>query len=115
MKTNDSISTGALLPAVAHRLEQAVDYADGSVVSRTILKTKAGTITLFAFDTGQELSEHSAPFDAFVQILDGKTQLTIGGKPIIAKAGETVIMPANVPHAVNAVSRFKMLLTMIRG
>ncbi len=115
MNTERNKNTGALIPAVAHRLEHAVDYADGSIVSRTLLKSKAGTITLFAFDSGQELSEHSAPFDAFVQVLDGEAVLTIGGKPITARAGETVVMPADIPHAVSAETRFKMLLTMIRG
>lgn len=104
------------LPAAeAIRLPDLVDYAAGSVVSRTLAKNNAGTITLFAFDEGQELSEHSAPFDALVQVLDGKVELTIGGEKVGATAGETVLMPANVPHAVRAVANFKMLLTMIRG
>jgi quercetin dioxygenase-like cupin family protein len=84
-------------------------------VSRAILDSKAGTLTLFAFDAGQKLSEHSAPFDATVVVLDGRAHLTIGGKPVTAGAGEVVLMPANAPHAVDAVERFKMLLIMIRG
>jgi quercetin dioxygenase-like cupin family protein len=92
-----------------------VGYADGSVVSRTIAKKPTGTITLFAFDTGQGLSEHSAPYDAFVQIVDGVGTLVIGGKEVVARAGEIVVMPANVPHAVQANERFKMLLVMIRS
>jgi len=92
-----------------------VDYAGGSIVSREIAKNEAGTLTLFAFDAGQGLSEHSAPFDAVVQILDGEAELVIGGKPIHAAAGQLVVMPANVPHAIKAEQRFKMLLTMLRA
>ncbi|MFH1006392.1 MAG: cupin domain-containing protein [Candidatus Latescibacterota bacterium] len=92
-----------------------VAYAPGSVVSRTIAENGAGTLTLFAFDAGQGLSEHSAPFDAVVHILDGKAELTIGGKVVQAAAGELVIMPAKVPHSVRAAQRFKMLLTMLRA
>jgi len=101
--------------AEAVRVETLVDYGPGAVVSRTLLKNGAGTLTLFAFDEGQGLSEHSAPFDAVVQVLEGETLLTIGGRPVRAQAGETVLMPASVPHAVHATTRFKMLLTMIRG
>lgn len=96
-------------------LVRFIDYSDGAVVSKTILEKKTGTITLFAFDKGQKLSEHTAPFDAVVHVLDGAVELVIGGKPIRAEAGSLVIMPAHVPHAVNAVERFKMLLTMIRS
>lgn len=95
-------------------LAYLVEYADGSVVSKTILDRPTGTITLFAFDEGQQLSEHTAPFDAVVQIVEGTAQLTIGGVAVMASAGELVIMPANVPHSVAAVEKFKMLLTMIR-
>jgi len=97
------------------RLTGRVQYADGSVVSRAIVQGKAGSVTLFAFEEGQELSEHTAPFDALVQVLEGAAALTIGGKPVAVQAGETVLMPAHVPHAVKAAQRFKMLLTMIRG
>jgi len=99
----------------AIELKEAVSYSPGSVVSKTILDKKAGTLTLFAFDQGQGLSEHTAPFDAVVQILDGEAQLIIGGKDVYAKAGSLVVMPANVPHAVRAEKKFKMLLIMIRG
>jgi quercetin dioxygenase-like cupin family protein len=102
-------------PAVAHRVADVVAYAPSSIVSREIVRGKTGTVTLFAFDKGQGLSEHTAPFDAFVLVLDGKARLTIGGKPVEANAGEAVFMPANVPHAVLAVDRFKMMLTMLRG
>ena len=90
------------------------DYAPGSIVSRTLAATKGGTITFFAFDAGQELSEHSAPFDAYVYVVDGRVELSIGGQTVPASAGQLVRMPANVPHAVKAVERFKMLLTMVR-
>ena len=93
----------------------SVEYAEGSVVSREILRNNAGTLTLFAFDAGQGLSEHTAPFDATVTILDGEAEILLGGTPHIVKAGEMLIMPAGVPHALNAKQRFKMLLTMIRG
>lgn len=96
-------------------LAALVEYGEGAVVSRTLAKNDAGTLTVFAFDEGQELSEHSAPFDALVQILDGDVELTIGGESVPATAGQAVLMPANIPHAVKATSRFKMLLTMIRG
>ena len=84
-------------------------------MSRTIADSPAGTVTLFAFDAGQGLSEHSAPYDAHVLVIEGEAQLTIGGKPVAARAGQLVIMPANVPHALKAVSRLKMLLIMIRA
>ena len=92
-----------------------VSYQDGSVVSRQITKAEAGNVTLFAFDQDQELSEHTAPFDALVHILDGKAEIKISGKGFDLKTGDAIIMPANEPHAVRALTRFKMLLTMIRG
>jgi len=91
-----------------------IDCAKGSIVSRTLAEGGAGTITLFAFDAGQGLSEHTAPFDAFVEVIDGEAELTIGGATISAKAGDLVVMPANVPHAVRAAQPFKMLLIMLR-
>ena len=104
------------LPAgCAVKVHELTDYVAGSVVSRILLKNAAGTITLFAFDAGQGLSEHQTPYDAVVQIVDGAATLTIGGKEVHAVAGETVLMPANVPHALHASQRFKMVLTMIRG
>ncbi len=106
---------GSLPPARPSVLSDLVGYAPDSIVSRTIMDSKAGTLTLFAFDAGQKLSEHSAPFDATVVMLDGKAHLTIGGKPVVAESGQVVLMPANTPHAVDAVDRFKMLLIMIRG
>jgi quercetin dioxygenase-like cupin family protein len=92
-----------------------VDYAADSVVSKTILDKPVGTLTLFAFDKGQNLSEHTAPYDAVVQVLDGAGRLTIGGKDVEVSVGQIIIMPANVPHAVAADERFKMLLTMVRA
>jgi quercetin dioxygenase-like cupin family protein len=91
-----------------------VDYAGGSVVSKTLLDKKAGTLTLFSFDQGQGLSEHTSPYDATVLVVDGEATLIIGGKPLSVKTGEMVIMPAGVPHSLRADKRFKMLLVMIR-
>jgi len=108
-------NTANLPPAEAVRLEQLIEYSSNSIVSREIMKSKTGTLTVFAFDSGQGLSEHSAPFDAIVLVLDGEAEIIIGGKSIMTRAGESVLMPANVPHAVNATAKFKMLLTMIRG
>lgn len=92
-----------------------IDYQEGSIVSRVILKSEAGNVTLFAFDKGQELSEHSAPYDALVQVLDGEVEVRILGKPFLLKSGEVIIMPANDPHAVMSVEKFKMLLTMLKA
>ncbi|HMS00327.1 MAG TPA: cupin domain-containing protein [Anaerolineales bacterium] len=91
-----------------------VAYNEGSVVSRQITKADAGNVTLFAFDKDQELSEHTAPYDALAHVLDGETEITISGKPFHLKAGDAIVMPAGEPHAVKALTRFKMLLTMIR-
>lgn len=92
-----------------------VDYAAQAIVSKTLVKKESGTITLFAFAKDQGLSEHTAPFDAIVHILDGEARLVIGGQEVLAGTGQMVLMPANVPHAVHAVENFKMLLVMIRG
>ena len=91
-----------------------VAYNDGSVVSRQITKAEAGNVTLFAFDQEQELSEHTAPYDALLHVLDGEAEVKVSGKPFHLKAGDAIIMPANEPHAIKALTRFKMLLTMIR-
>lgn len=103
-----------LPPASAVDLANMADYQDGSIVSRTLVKKSGGTVTLFAFDKGQALSEHTAPFDAMVLVLDGEAEMVIGGEKVTANAGQTVLMPANVPHAVNANQRVKFLLVMIR-
>jgi quercetin dioxygenase-like cupin family protein len=92
-----------------------VEYSANSIVSKTLIDTKAGTITVFSFDAGQALSEHTAPYDAVVQIVDGEAEITIGGNAVRASAGKMVVMPANVPHALQATKRFKMLLTLIRA
>lgn len=96
-------------------LQKLVEYSTDSIVSKTILDKLVGTVTLFAFDKGQKLSEHTAPYDAIVQVIDGMARLTIGGKDIEVTSGQVIIMPANVPHAVAAEEKFKMLLTMIRA
>jgi len=92
-----------------------VNYQGGSVVSRTLIKKETGTVTLFAFSKGQALSEHTAPFDAMVHILDGKSEITISGKSQIVESGQMIILPANKPHALSAIENFKMLLIMIRS
>ena len=103
------------LVAGVNRLVDLVAYQKGSVVSRTIIDKKTGTVTLFSFEEGQGLSEHTAPFDALVCILDGEAEISISGKPLHLREGEMVIMPANQPHGLQAAKRFKMLLTMIRS
>jgi quercetin dioxygenase-like cupin family protein len=95
-------------------VSEMVSYQDAAVVSRQITKTEAGNVTLFAFDKDQGLSEHTAPFDALVHILEGEAQVIISGKPFDLKTGDAIIMPASEPHALKAVQKFKMLLTMIR-
>ena len=112
---NNGDSNANKLVAQAVNLTGLIDYQAGSVVSRTIIDKKAGTVTLFAFDEGQGLSEHTAPYDALVYILDGEADITISGKPVRLKKGELTIMPADEPHALTAVTKFKMLLTMIRS
>lgn len=108
-------NVGRIPAAQAVDLLRLVEYAEGAIVSRTIAENDAGTLTLFAFDAGQGLSEHSTPFDAIVQILEGEGELTIGGNTFRAATGQLVVMPANLPHAVRAPKRFKMLLTMFRA
>jgi len=99
----------------AFNLKESIEYANGSVVSKTLIKKDIGNVTLFAFDEGQGLSEHTAPFDAVVYILDGEAKITIGGQPQDVVGGEMLIMPANISHALHAKAPFKMLLVMIRG
>ena len=109
---NESKETPKGIP---FNLAEHVSYAIGSVVSKTLLKKDTGNITLFSFDAGQGLSEHTSPFDAVVYILDGEAEISIGGKPRNVKTGETIVMPADVPHALHAEVQFKMLLVLIRG
>jgi len=96
-------------------LESMIVYQYQSVVSKEVIKKDTGTVTLFAFDKGQGLSEHTAPFDAMVSILDGEAEISIAGNPVSVKTGEMIIMPANVPHALKAVEKFKMMLVMIKS
>jgi quercetin dioxygenase-like cupin family protein len=108
------MSSGDMVAGKARAID-LVDYQKGSVVSRTILEKETGTVTLFAFDQGQGLSEHTAPYDALVYVLDGEADITISGRTHQLSVGEMIIMPANEPHALKAVKRFKMELTMIRS
>ncbi len=96
-------------------LVDLVSYQDESVVSKTLIKRETGTVTLFAFDEGQELSEHTAPFDALVFVLDGEVEIMISGSPYVLKEGEMIILPVNKPHALKAIRKFKMMLTMIKS
>ena len=97
------------------KVADLVNYQDGSIVSREIVKKPAGSVTVFAFDEGQGLSEHTAPFDALVQILEGEAEITIAGVPHRVQGGEIILMPAQQPHALKALQRYKMILTMIRS
>ncbi len=114
MSSQTSQNKGEMPSAETVRLIDLVTYQEGAVVSRTLLKRTTGTVTLFAFDAGQGLSEHMTPFDAVAQVLEGEAEIVISGKPLHTTAGEAVLMPANQPHTVKAINRFKMLLTMIR-
>ena len=113
-QSEQQASTNPLM-AQSIKLIDLVDYQEGSVVSRTIVDKKTGTLTLFAFGEGQGLSEHTAPFDALVYLLDGEAEITISGKTFPLKEGEIIIMPANEPHALKAIKKFKMLLVMIKS
>jgi quercetin dioxygenase-like cupin family protein len=103
------------LVAQPARIVDLIDYQEGSVVSRAIIDRKTGSVTLFAFDEGQGLSEHKAPYDGLITLLDGEAEVTISGKSVHLKEGEMIMLPANKPHALKALTRFKMLLTMIRS
>ena len=115
MSSQQGQNKGEMPVAEGVRLTDLVNYQEGSVVSRTIVKRATGTVTLFAFDEGQGLSEHTAAFDALAHILEGEAEITVSGKALRTVAGEGVLMPANQPHSLKALSRFKMLLTMIRS
>lgn len=95
--------------------DDSIEYSDGGIVSKTILKKETGNISLFSFDKGEALSEHTAPFDAIIQVVDGKAEIVIGGKSFYLEAGQSIIMPASITHAVKAVEKFKMVLTMIKS
>ncbi|APG27447.1 cupin [Syntrophotalea acetylenivorans] len=100
--------------ATPTELAAMIDYQEGSVVSRTLQQDEVGTLTVFSFDQGQGLSEHTSPFNAYVQILDGQAEITIGGKSVIVQTGQLILMPGGIPHQLDAVQRFKMLLTLFR-
>ena len=93
----------------------SIEYAGGGIVSKTVLKKQTGNISLFSFSKGEALSEHTAPFDALIQVVDGRGEVIIGGESFILEAGQSIIMPANISHAVKAIENFKMVLTMIRS
>jgi quercetin dioxygenase-like cupin family protein len=109
------IQPKGLSPARVARAVELAGYQDGAVVSREIVRKPAGNVTLFAFDAGQGLSEHTAPFDALVQVLEGEAEISISGTPHRVQAGEMILMPAGQPHALRALKRFKMVLTLIRS
>ena len=100
--------------ATPFKLAEMTQYQSGAIVSRTLLQEESGTLTVFAFDAGQALSEHTVPFNAFIQVLDGEAEITIGGRPLLVQTGEIVLMPGGVSHKVRAVQRFKMLLSMFK-
>ena len=101
--------------AQVFRFETKVDYSEGGIVSKRVIDRPTGNVSLFAFDKGQRLSEHTAPFDAMLQVVEGKAEIVINNVPYKVQAGESIIMPANITHAVNAIEKFKMVLTMIKG
>ncbi|MFZ4777278.1 MAG: cupin domain-containing protein [Terrimicrobiaceae bacterium] len=112
---NPEISSKGLPAGQSAKISDLVTYQDGSIVSREIIKKATGSVTIFAFDEGQGLSEHTAPFDALVQVVEGETEIVISGRPHRLQGGEMILMPAGQPHALKAFTRFKMILTMIRS
>jgi quercetin dioxygenase-like cupin family protein len=115
METETTPKQKGLAPATVFGANELVGYQDGSIVSRGIAKRPTGNVTLFAFDEGQALSEHTAPYDALMHVIDGEASVTVDGQAHAMKAGDVILLPANVPHALDATKRFKMLLTMIRS
>lgn len=109
------METNLFETAQIFRFEARVDFSEGGIVSKRVIDRPTGNVSLFAFDKGQRLSEHSAPFDAMVQVVEGQAEIVIDGVPHNVQTGESIIMPANITHAVNAVEKFKMVLTMIKG
>ncbi len=109
------MNTNEFEKARAINLSESVEYSDGGIVSKTVLKRETGNISVFSFDRGEGLTEHTSPFDAVIVGIDGQGEIIIDGKPNIVKAGQIIIMPRNVPHAVNAAEKFKMMLIMIRS
>lgn len=106
---------GVNLENAVSKILEAIHYQNGAIVSKIVLRKKTGSVTLFAFDKGQELSEHTTPYDALLQVFDGEAEVTISGEAHAVKAGDMIILPANAPHAVKAQEKFKMILTMIRS
>ncbi len=115
MTKSKNLSESAKLEGQSTDLKDLINYQEGAVVSRTLVDKKAGTVTLFAFDAGQGLSEHTAPYDALVYLFDGEAEVMVSGKPVLVKAGGVTQLPAGKPHALKAVSRFKMMLIMVRA
>jgi quercetin dioxygenase-like cupin family protein len=115
MSAADAVTAGRIIPAEAIAAAGLLQYQGGAVVSRTLLKHPTASVTVFAFDTGQGLSEHASPFDALVFMLEGKAEIHIAGKPVPAKSGDLLWIPANRPHGLKATTPFKMILTMMRG
>ena len=109
------MQTNEFEKAKVFSFNDSVEYASGGILSKTVLKKETGNISLFSFARGEALSEHTAPFDAVIQVIDGKGEIIIGGKSYFLEAGQSIIMPANIPHAVKAVEKFKMVLTMIKS
>jgi quercetin dioxygenase-like cupin family protein len=110
-----NMATSIFEHSTVFRFTEKAEYSPEGIVSKRVLDRSAGTVTLFAFDQGQRLSTHSAPYDAIVQVMEGKAEILINEKPFHLDAGDTIILPAGIPHAVNAVEKFKMVLTMIKG
>ncbi len=108
------MGTNEFEKAKIFNLNESVEYSAGGIVSKTVLKKQTGNISVFSFDKGEALSEHTAPFDAMIMAIDGKGEIIIGGKSFILEAGQNIIMPENIPHAVNAIEKFKMMLIMIK-
>jgi quercetin dioxygenase-like cupin family protein len=109
------METNEFEKAKIFKLNDSVEYSEGGIVSKTVLKKQTGNISVFSFDKGEALSEHTAPFDAMIMAIDGRGEIIIGGKSFVLEAGQNIIMPENIPHAVNAIEKFKMMLIMIRS
>jgi quercetin dioxygenase-like cupin family protein len=115
MENRIHMNTNEFEKAKVFSFSESVDYSDGGIVSKTVLKKQTGNISLFSFAKGEALSEHTAPFDAMITVVDGRGEVVIGGISFLLDAGQSIIMPANITHAVNAVEKFKMVLTMIKS
>jgi quercetin dioxygenase-like cupin family protein len=109
------MGTSEFEKSVVFSFKDSIDYSDGGIVSKTVIKKQTGNISIFSFARGEELSEHTAPFDAMIQVVDGRGEIIIGGKSFFLEAGQSIIMPANITHAVKAAEKFKMVLTMIKS